>query len=127
MATPGELIRICADALCLSEVTVAAHYRNLREAGLVTKGGRGRSAPKSTVDDAAMLLVALLGAESGVQAAEAVRWFADLGAIAEFEIGDEIDAKQTAVDLSKFADVPFTEAVARLLSDHTRIIAMLEH
>ena len=61
MATPGELIKAVADVLHVPEVTISSYYRSLREAGFVTKGGRGRSAAQMTAADAAHLLMAVGG------------------------------------------------------------------
>ncbi len=36
MATPGEMIRIVAEALALPTATVTSYHRVLRQAGLVT-------------------------------------------------------------------------------------------
>lgn len=62
MATSGDLIRTTADILGMSPVLVGSYWRYLREAGLTTKGGRGKSAPRVTSRDAALLLVACGGA-----------------------------------------------------------------
>lgn len=86
MASPGELIKTVAEVFDVPEVTIASSYRALREAGYVTKGGRGRSAAHMTPRDAGALLIAICGsrfereaaggvyaAYSGLQAAEASR------------------------------------------------------
>src|SRR5690606_29464750 len=72
MATPGELIKAVADVLHVPEVTISSYYRSLREAGLVTKGGRGRSAAKMTAADAAHLLIAVGGARFERETADSV-------------------------------------------------------
>lgn len=69
MATPGELVSRLAEVLAVSEVTLGSYYRNLREAGLVTKGGRGRSAAQMTAKDAAHLLMAVGGSRFEKEAA----------------------------------------------------------
>lgn len=78
MATPGELIRTVASALDVSEVTVGVYYRNLREANLVTKGGRGRSAPSLTYLDASRLVIALMVSDTAIQAARETRRYGRL-------------------------------------------------
>lgn len=70
MATPGELIKTVADVLYVPEVTVASYYRSLREAGLVTKGGRGPSAAQMKPSDAAKLLSAVGGSRFEKETAE---------------------------------------------------------
>lgn len=61
MATPGQLVETMAAVLGLPQATVAQYDRQLSEAGLRSKGGRGRSAAKVTAGDAANLLLAILG------------------------------------------------------------------
>lgn len=61
MATSGELIKTVADITGHPEARVVTYFRSLREAGLVTKGGRGPSAAKMSYRDAATLLTALMG------------------------------------------------------------------
>lgn len=73
MATPGELSKITAKVLGLPEAQVHSAYRVLREAGLVTKGGRGPAAAKMTARDAAMLLAAILGSSQIIESATAAR------------------------------------------------------
>lgn len=73
MASPGEIVQALAVATGIPEPTVAQHDRNLVLAALRTKGGRGRSAAKVTVQDAANLLVALLGSPLVKSSAATVR------------------------------------------------------
>jgi len=61
MASPGELIKRIAEVLCLPEVKVASYYRYLRQAGLVSKGGRGLNAARMTPKDSASVLIACGG------------------------------------------------------------------
>lgn len=56
---PAELQQLVSDALGVPFATVAMCARRLREAGLITRGGRGRSAPKMGFADAARLTVAV--------------------------------------------------------------------
>lgn len=63
MATAGEMTSMFAEALVVTEAQVAARYRALREAGLVSKGGRGAFAPQMTALDASRLLIAVMGAQ----------------------------------------------------------------
>jgi hypothetical protein len=61
MATSGDLIGTISTELKLPEHKVSYIYRQLRDAGAVTKGGRGRSAANITPLDASRLLIASLG------------------------------------------------------------------
>lgn len=60
MPTSGQLVKAIADALLLPHSTVALYDRALSEAGVRTKGGRGRSAAQMTTLDAANLLIAII-------------------------------------------------------------------
>ena len=76
MATSGELINTVAVITGHSEARVVTYFRSLREAGLVTKGGRGPSAAKMSYRDAATLLTALMGSRfDNEPAAQIVRDF----------------------------------------------------
>ena len=80
MATPGQLVECMAAALNVPRPTVLLYDRILAENGLRSKGGRGRSAAKVTVEDAANLLIAIAGTPtSGIgSAAATVKQFASL-------------------------------------------------
>lgn len=69
MATSGELIKTVAQITGHPEARVVTYFRSLREAGLVTKSGRGPSAAHMTPRDAATLLTALLGSRFDNEAA----------------------------------------------------------
>jgi hypothetical protein len=58
MAVSTQLGRCVAKALGVPETVTASHVRNLREAGLITKTGRGITAAQMTTRDAAHLLIA---------------------------------------------------------------------
>lgn len=60
-ATPGQLKAKVAELFRLPANAVDYPWRVLREAGFVTKGGRGASAAKVTPHDAAFLLIAIAG------------------------------------------------------------------
>ena len=79
MVTPGIFTAKFAEAVGIPEVTVGVHARKLREAKLMTTGGRGRSAPNTVPLDAARLLISVLySPESPSRAVEAVRDFGKL-------------------------------------------------
>jgi len=111
MATPGELIGTVARALDVSEVTVGVYYRKLREAGLVTKGGRGRSAPRSTHLDATRLLIAILTSDTGKDAAAETERFGGLGLVYSGE-GVEL----LGITDNEFDKLDFESALSRILS-----------
>ncbi len=80
MATSGELVKMIAVETGYPEPTVAIVARKLREAGLLTKGGRGRSAAHMSPLDAARLVLAFLVTESPGRAVEAVTDFGSMRA-----------------------------------------------
>jgi hypothetical protein len=61
MATPGQLVGTMASVLGIPKPTVVQYDRHLAEAGLRQIRGRGRSASRVSAEDAANLLMAILG------------------------------------------------------------------
>jgi hypothetical protein len=76
MASSTQLTERVANVLGLPQATVALHMRNIREAGLITQGGRGRSAAKMTAADAGHLLIASVGSLSPKDSVEVVEKYA---------------------------------------------------
>lgn len=77
MASPGELVATLAEAVGLPRATLVSHDRLLRDAGLRSKNGRGRGAPKVTPRDAAHLLTALLASAEVKDSVHSVRRYAE--------------------------------------------------
>jgi hypothetical protein len=75
MAKLADLIPCVADALGLEEKSVSHGARVLRDAGLISTGGRGYGGAEMTNADAANLLIGLLGADTLLGAPEAVAKF----------------------------------------------------
>lgn len=76
MANSRELVECTAVALGRPLTEVTAHMRHLREANLVTTGGRGITAPRMTYEDAASLICSLYSAElikDGVASVKALK------------------------------------------------------
>lgn len=76
MANSRELVECVSSALELPLTEVNGHMRHLREAGLVTAGGRGITAPRMTYEDAASLVCSLYGSmmmKDGVKNVEALK------------------------------------------------------
>lgn len=80
MASPGEMVKRIAETLGVPEASVTLHDRNLADAGLRTKGGRGRSAAKMSACDAANLLMAVAGSSMVKDAVQTVEAYANLPA-----------------------------------------------
>lgn len=69
---PNQLQTLVSDAVGVPFATVHVYARALREAGYLSKGGRGRSSVQMTPADAATLLLALMGASAPSGAADAL-------------------------------------------------------
>ncbi|MGN6365898.1 hypothetical protein [Asticcacaulis taihuensis] len=126
MPTSGDLIRIFADVLHIPSEKVAAYYRTLREADLVTRGGRGRSAPKSSVLDASRLLASLLWAENAAYADDAVIQLTDLPPLIDFETQTEPGVGQHPYDMSAFGELNFIAAVEHLFTSFDKVSRRLD-
>lgn len=87
MALVSELNQVMADALTFPLPTVSIFSRRLREAGLISKKGRGRGAAHATALDGARLLIPLLANSSAAQAPECVRDFGGLIQDYRMEVG----------------------------------------
>ena len=79
MASSTQLSECVAKQLGLPESTIALHMRNIREAGLITQGGRGRSSARMTAADAAHLLVASVGSLNPKDSVEVIGKYASIG------------------------------------------------
>ncbi|MFN7231115.1 MAG: hypothetical protein ACK5U9_04745 [Brevundimonas sp.] len=102
-ATPGQLKSTLARVFAYPESAIDYPWRALREAGLVTKGGRGRSAAKVTARDAARLVIAVAGS---VPSSEVVASARRYGALAgdwsiqpNFSVPDWLSVSSTLEDL----------------------------
>ncbi len=71
--SPGVFVKKLAKVLGLPSKSVVVIDRALLEAGLRSRGGRGRSAPKLTVTDTATLLLAVMATPVLVRADEVIR------------------------------------------------------
>ncbi len=115
MATPGQLVSKLSEILTIPEPTMGMYDRVLRDAGLLSKGGRGRSAVQRTSLDTARLLIAPLVTSSPARAAEAVE---DFGVLECHELHLK---NPDALTLSKLCGVAF-ESVHTLESAVSAII-----
>jgi hypothetical protein len=118
MALISELNAATAEALTpLPLPTVAMFSRVLREAGLISKKGRGRGAAHATPLDGARLLIALLATTSPSQAADCVT---DFGALVQKESYNAHVVAGSAFTLSAAYGLPsrhtFEEALAAVIA-----------
>ena len=110
MATPGQLVRTMATVLGIPEPTVIQYDRHLAEAGLRRIRGRGTSAAAVSAEDAANLLIAILG--SPVVGAS-IRTAADTS-----KVYGSLVAYDRWKDPSRFADYGLT-TLSKIPKDHT--------
>lgn len=105
-ATPGQLKAKVAELFRLPANAVDYPWRVLREAGLVSKGGRGPSAAKVTPRDAALLLIAVAGPLPASDVVSAVRRYADLPLQVwpGVKPNDSLPLPEAITDATTFAD-----------------------
>jgi hypothetical protein len=123
MATPGELVKAIAAVLGIPEPTAVQYDRQLAEAGLRTKGGRGRSAARVTARDASNLLIAIaaspVSGPSVKEAAKTCETYASLPFLVEHSL-----PKFSEVGLPALDQLPPThtlgEATALLIASAAR-------
>ncbi|WP_437872070.1 hypothetical protein ACSD7O_08045 [Methylorubrum extorquens] len=91
MAVLSTLVKALAEVEGLEETQVAWVGRYLREAGLVSSGGRGRGGAQMTVTDAANLLIGVNATSAAKEAVGAVVSIRDLTVADEvFPISEDI-------------------------------------
>lgn len=78
MALLSDLVAICAEHRVDTEATLNLFARRLREAGRVSKAGRGRGAAKMTFLDASRFLIACAATDHPERAADAEATFSTL-------------------------------------------------
>lgn len=81
MASSGDLIACLSEVLGVSENTVAYPLRRLREAGLISKGKRGRGGASITAEDSAAVLIACM---SSSPSKETIKAFHDIASTVNF-------------------------------------------
>ena len=80
MATLSHLVETIAAVEGIDPATVALIARHIREANLISTGGRGPSAARMTITDAANLLIGVNATRIAAEAADAVRVYRELNA-----------------------------------------------
>lgn len=78
MVSSTQLSDCIARSLGLSDATVALHMRNIREEGILTQGGRGRSAARMSPADGSALLISTVGS---LQPKDSVESFNTYGSV----------------------------------------------
>lgn len=132
MASPGEMVKRIAETFGAPEATVTLHDRNLADAGLRTKGGRGRSAAKMSATDVANLLVAVAGSSMVKNAVQTVEDYSGLPSR-----GDEVSIRNDARSDSNDGNPPSSwglsafpiPALQKLPASHSfrdAIVALIE-
>lgn len=120
MATPGILRQSIAEALGLVDQIekVDVHLRNLREAGLITKGKTGRGAAEMGPNDAINLLIAVAASELVKDSVSSVKEFGALAADPKsFSIHGGAELLKFNLPLVRLAERhSFREAACEILS-----------
>jgi hypothetical protein len=88
MATLSHLVETIAAVEGIDPATVALIARNIREADLISTGGRGTSAARMTLTDAANLLIGVNATRVAAEAVDAVRAYRDLQAYEFHSLSD---------------------------------------
>jgi hypothetical protein len=117
MATLSELVDTIARVEGIDSATVTLIARSVREAGLITTGGRGLSAAQMTYRDAANLVIAVNASPTAREAEETVHTYRALeGRSLEFafkgskkpklgNFGDALETLIAAAAIGKLPDV----------------------
>lgn len=74
----GRFISLVSGAYGVDENSVKLFARNLREAGYMTTGARGKNSPDMVPDDLMVITIALLATEAPSKAVEEYRYFSSL-------------------------------------------------
>lgn len=128
MTSPGALIASVARSFGLPENVVAYPYRVLRENGLVSKGGRGRSAAKVAPSDAASLLIAVASNLPATGTLETWREYATLPpnpTHSLLQIDDEFLDSKLEWDL-RFMPIPAVKSLPAQHNFQDALIALIE-
>jgi hypothetical protein len=100
MPTSVKLVEVIASALEWPQTEVLHHARNLRNVGLVTKGGQGITAPQMSELDAANFMVAVLGSKRVKDSPEVVKGIAELRATSGgLRMSDDYRRWRPSIDL----------------------------
>ena len=122
MATPGQLVHTVSKVLGIPQATVVQYDRNLVEAGLRTKGGRGLSAARVTSQDAASLLIAIAGAPiSGATVKETQATWTRFAPLRAIKVG-----KPTTFSRLSRSNFPTLGKLGRGHSFHEAIAAVID-
>jgi hypothetical protein len=107
MAVSTQLGKCVAEVLGVPETSTASHVRNLREAGLLSKTGRGVTAAQMSTRDAAHLLIATAASLNVKDSADTVSIFSKT----ESRYATPWFARDAGLD----SDHGFTDALVALL------------
>jgi hypothetical protein len=86
LAIASDLTAIVASLADRPPAAAIHHLRNLRDAGMITKSGRGPSAAQMTIADAVMLLLAMAGTERLKDSVVTATSLADLRAVSYAQV-----------------------------------------
>jgi hypothetical protein len=121
MAASTQLATAVADLFGISATKVNNAHRYLREAGVVSKSGRGISAAQMTVDDCVTLLAAVMGSEHINNSAKAAAKILALRADRDSAFKAKDAGRRLLSNLHLDSDHNFKSALLRLfaiMDDH---------
>jgi hypothetical protein len=118
VARSTELGECIAKVLGIRPTTAASHVRNLREAGLLTKTGRGITGAHMTPLDAAHLLIAATCSQDVQDSADTVDRYGKL-----IRIGGAIQQEDFPALAALGAGHKFIDALATLLGEGNQFLA----
>jgi hypothetical protein len=122
MATFNDLVRAIAEIEGMDPMTVRGIGIKIREAGMISKSGRGLSAARMTVEDAAALLIGVNGTAMAKDAAEAIHAFRNLRLQLDYGMPtdpgerSEILGESDPIDRTLKIGTPFQETLVALLT-----------
>lgn len=114
MATFNDLVRVIAEIEGMDPMTVRGIGIKVREAGMISKSGRGLSAARMTAEDAAALLIGVNATGMVKEAAEAVEGFHDLR-LRHFPPSDETRDESDPIERCLKTGSPLRETLAALI------------
>jgi hypothetical protein len=122
VATFNDLVKAIAETEGMDRMTVRGIGIKVREAGMISKSGRGPSAAQMTAKDAAALLIGVNGTDLAKDAAGAVRAFCDLRLRFDYTMPenpkewDELRDDNDPVERALKYDTPFSDTLVALVA-----------
>jgi hypothetical protein len=124
MARLSDLVKVLAMTEGLDEVSVGIFARRAREAGLILQGGRGRSAARMTVRDAANLLIGVNASALAKDVPKVIKGYRNLVTLSN-PAGERSLLRQAVSDSSLHREPSLVETICKKGSDFGSSLEML--